>query len=178
MKKYIPHIISMAAFSISLSTFYLTFHMENNVDIFIAKYLEAGPDSTTGNHVITVPLTFTNRGAVSSVVQHMDILAEHLPTGDTEVFSARFFRKHNIIESGFVPISINGRSSYSNVIAFYAPDDGIKIMGRRGTYSLTLHAYNTLDSKPFYTKKITYSTTETGLRKFNNGWNYEFSASN
>lgn len=115
--------ISVLAFAFSGVSFYETVVKQPHLSAFVPPVLHYGQDGGGDLELFAIPVTIANEGARTGTVLSMSLDAENKATKIRQHFYAAYFGDHprsgDATPRAFAPLSIQGRSTFSDTIRFY-----------------------------------------------------------
>lgn len=128
-------LVSAFAFAFSAVSFYETVLKQAHLKLFLTDTLSYTRDPYGGFEVVAVPITVTNSGARDGAVITLELAVKNAETGQSETFTsafiadAQYFAGRDDVANRikrpklpFAPLAVLGRSAYSGVVLFYAPE--------------------------------------------------------
>jgi hypothetical protein len=116
-------IVSAFAFAFSAVSFYETVMKQPQLQAYVPPVLHYGQDGGGDVELFAVPVTIANDGARTGTVLSMELTAENVKTKVKQRFYAAYFGDHpktaEATPRAFAPLSIQGRSTFSDTIRFY-----------------------------------------------------------
>lgn len=116
-------LISAFAFAFSAVSFYETVMKQPALTAYVPPVLHYGQDGGGDTEVFAIPVTIANEGARTGTVLSLTLDAVNVATKVHQRFYAAYFGDHPQVADGtpraFAPISIAGRSTFSDTIRFY-----------------------------------------------------------
>ena len=153
--------ISIFALLVSAVTFYWGYLKPRDLSFFSSPSVQIGRDWKSDLESIALPITITNSGANSSIVNYIKLVVDHPSTNRKKVFKSLYFNKLINIEGNFSPIHIPGHGSATKSIGFYPLyNEEKKIFGERGVYTFTLYFFG-VDQNDKPVGEITFNHTPT-----------------
>ncbi len=116
-------VVSAFAFAFSGVSFYETVMKQPQLAVYVPPVLHYGQDGNGDVELFAIPLTIANDGARTGTVLSMDLVAENVKTKARLKFYSAYFGDHPRVTTttprAFAPISVQGRSTFSDTIRFY-----------------------------------------------------------
>jgi hypothetical protein len=116
-------IVSAFAFAFSGVSFYETVMKQPQLAVYVPPVLHYGQDGGGDVELFAIPLTISNDGARTGTVLSLELIAENVKTKVRQKFYSAYFGDHPKVVSttprAFAPLSIQGRSTFSDTIRFY-----------------------------------------------------------
>lgn len=116
-------IVSAFAFAFSGVSFYETVMKQPHLAAFVPPVLHYGQDGGGDVELFAIPVTIANDGARTGTVLSISLEAENKATKVRQRFYAAYFGDHprngDATPRAFAPLSIQGRSTFSDTIRFY-----------------------------------------------------------
>jgi hypothetical protein len=136
-------LVSAFAFAFSAVSFYETVMKQPALTAYVPPVLHYGQDGVGDVEVFAIPVTIANEGARTGTVLTMTLDAVNVTTKVHQRFYSAYFGDHPKVADGtpraFAPISIAGRSTFSDTIRFY-PTGGTRplVLEDAGNVEFTL----------------------------------------
>ena len=150
-------IVSLPAPAFSAVSFYETVIRQADIAVHVAPVMHYGREPALNLEVLAVPVTITNEGAQGGTVLSLELIV-HNPVKedgwpDQRVYYSAYFGEHpreqNSTSRAFAPISLAGRSGFSDTIRFFPKGNPLPLMVRaEGTYRMTLRVTTAGPSEP------------------------------
>ena len=115
-------VVSAFAFAFSGVSFYETVMKQPQLAVYVPPVLHYGQDGGGDTELFAIPITISNDGARTGTVLSMELTAENVKTKVVKTFYAAYFGEHSksdVMPRAFAPLSIQGRSTFSDTIRFY-----------------------------------------------------------
>ena len=116
-------VVSAFAFAFSGVSFYETVMKQPQLALYVPPVLHYGQDGGGDVELFAIPITISNEGARSGTVLSMELSAENVKTKAQLRFYSAYFGDHPRVPDqtprAFAPLSIQGRSTFSDTIRFY-----------------------------------------------------------
>lgn len=117
-------IVSAFAFAFSAVSFYETVMKQPALTAYVPPVLHYGQDGGGDVEVFAIPVTIANEGARMGTVLTLTLDAVNITTKVHQRYYSAYFGDHPRVADAtpraFAPISIVGRSTFSDTIRFYA----------------------------------------------------------
>lgn len=156
-------LISAFAFAFSAVSFYETVLKQPKIAVHVAPVVHYGRDSGGDIEVLALPMTIVNEGAQGGTILAMELKVENpkpaIEGGAGRVHYAAFFGEHprqtDATNRAFAPVSVAGRSSFSDTVRFY-PKGSFRphIIPDQGTYRMTLTVKTAAPDNPSIIDRI------------------------
>ena len=116
-------IVSAFAFAFSGVSFYETVMKQPQLAAYVPPVLHYGQDGGGDVELFAIPVTIANEGARAGTVLSLSLEAVNTKTKVKQRFYSAYFGDHPRVADGtpraFAPLSIQGRSTFSDTIRFY-----------------------------------------------------------
>ena len=116
-------LISALAFAFSGVSFFETVMKQPQLSVYVPPVLHYGQDAGGDIELFAIPITIANDGARTGTVLSAELSAINVKTQISQRFYAAYFGDHPRIADAtpraFAPLSIQGRSTFSDTIRFY-----------------------------------------------------------
>ena len=116
-------VVSAFAFAFSGVSFYETVMKQPQLAVYVPPVLHYGQDGGGDTELFAIPVTVANDGARTGTVLSMELAAQNVKTKVRQQFYSAYFGDHPKIADAtpraFAPLSIQGRSTFSDTIRFY-----------------------------------------------------------
>jgi hypothetical protein len=139
----IATIFSALALIFSGYTFYESVLRAPSLEVHIPPVINYARDDGGSIEVLAIPLTIANSGARTGTVLSVELQA-HDPAGKTtKSYYSAYIGEHprdsGETKQAFAPISVPGRSVFSNTVLFYPAGEVLPaLVTKEGAYELTL----------------------------------------
>jgi hypothetical protein len=139
----IATIFSALALIFSGYTFYESVLRAPSLEVHIPPVINYARDDGGSIEVLAIPLTIANSGARTGTVLSVELQVHDPATKTTKSYYSAFIGEHpkdaGATKQAFAPISVPGRSVFSNTVLFYPAGDILPaLVTREGAYELTL----------------------------------------
>jgi hypothetical protein len=136
-------IVSAFAFAFSGVSFYETVMKQPQLTVYVPPVLHYAQDGGGDVELFAIPVTIANDGARTGTVLSMTLEAENTKTKVRRTFYAAYFGDHpkttDTTPRAFAPLSILGRSTFSDTIRFYPVGNyRPKVLDNAGDVAFTL----------------------------------------
>jgi len=136
-------IFSAIALLLSGYTFYESVLKAPNLEVHIPPVINYARDDGGRVEVLAIPITVANSGARTGTVLSMELEVNDPKAGTAKSYYSAYAGEHSrdarATKRAFAPISVPGRSAYSETILFYPAGDVLPaLVTKEGTYDLTL----------------------------------------
>jgi hypothetical protein len=116
-------LVSMFAFAFSGVSFYETVMKQPHLSVYVPPVLHYGQDGGGDSELFAIPITIANDGARTGTVLSLELNAVNVKTRAEQRFYGAYFGDHPKVADAtpraFAPLSIQGRSTFSDTIRFY-----------------------------------------------------------
>ena len=140
---------SVAAFAISLYTFWYNFVQPADLSVSVARTMSFGRNSETGFRTFNIPLTLVNNGGQNAVVDRITITVDGPGDAEPRVWDAEDRVKEYSISGPFAPVDVPARKSVTQGFRFNPLDrEDTPIFYQAGIYRLDVAVHRIGEDAP------------------------------
>jgi len=136
-------VLSAVALLFSGYTYYESVLRAPDLEVHIPPVINYARDEGGSTEVLAIPITVSNSGARTGTVLSMELKVNDPATKASKSYYSAFIGEHpkdaGETKRSFAPISVPGRSVYSNTILFYPAGEVLPaLVTKEGAYELKL----------------------------------------
>ena len=132
-------VFSVAAFAISLYTFWYNFVQPADLSVSVARTMSFGRNSDTGFQTFNMPLTFVNNGGQNAVVDLISVTVHGPGDAEPRVWDAEDRVNEYSLSGPFAPLDVPARKSVTQGFRFNPLDRAdAPIFYQPGVYRLEI----------------------------------------
>ena len=154
--------LSALALTFSGLSFYESVMKQADLEFHVPPVIHYARDGDGEIELFAIPLTIVNSGARTGTVLNFELEVENLKAGSDgkkRRYYSAFLGEHQVksdeINRSFAPVSLAGRSSYSETIRFYPIGNPLpRLVEEAGDYRFTLVVSAALPENPDFLDKL------------------------
>lgn len=159
-------VLSALALVFSGFSFYESSLKTAALDVYVPPVIQYARDGGGDTELFSIPITIANDGARTGTVLSMELEVENLKSGaepKTKRYYSAFLGEHpreaNTPNRAFAPLSIPGRSTFTETVRFYPIGNPLpRLVQDRGEFSFTLKLQIAKPATPDFWDKLAGKT--------------------
>ncbi|MEL6372808.1 MAG: hypothetical protein AAFR04_02445 [Pseudomonadota bacterium] len=145
-------VLSAVALIFSAWSFYESVLKQPQLEVYVPQVVHYARDGGGNQEVMALPVTIANHGANTGTVMALELIGTN-DEGVTKRFYAAFIgefpKDPRARKRSFAPISVPGRSTFSETLLFYPSGKWFpKLIADKGTFRFRLNATTAYENKP------------------------------
>jgi hypothetical protein len=145
--------LSAVAVGISFVSFYLSVLQAPALELYVPPAIHYGRDAGGDTELFAIPITIANDGARSGTVISMELEVQNLKTNTSKRYYSAFLGEHPrdaaALNRQFAPVSIAGRSVFSETVRFYPTGNALpRLVNAEGDYAFRLQLNTATPAAP------------------------------